>query len=103
MTSTAEKIVPPTEEKAAADKSAEKRKALGRGLDSLLPTGPRIVASAPPAPAAEPVAAPRPQVEGLAFIELDKIVENPYQTRREFKETALQELAESIRTRGVVQ
>ena len=28
-------------------KPAEKRRALGRGLDSLLPSGPRVVAAAP--------------------------------------------------------
>ena len=100
MTSTAEKIIPAAE--AGTDKSVEKRKALGRGLDSLLPGGPRIVAGAAPA-ATEIAAPPHPPHEGLAFIELDKIVENPYQTRRDFKEASLEELAESIRARGVVQ
>mgnify|MGYP001163432876 CR=1 FL=1 len=36
-------------------KPAEKRRALGRGLDSLLPSGPRVVAAAPAAVAPAPV------------------------------------------------
>jgi len=36
-------------------------------------------------------------------IELDRIDKNPYQTRYEFDEEALEELAESIRVNGVVQ
>jgi ParB family chromosome partitioning protein len=102
MTTTAERI-PSSEEK-----PAEKRKALGRGLESLLPGGPRIVPPGVPtrppgdtAPSAPPERAA--SAEGLAFLELDKIIENPYQTRREFKQESLQELAESIRASGVVQ
>ena len=37
-------------------KPAEKRRALGRGLDSLLPSGPRVVAAAPAAATAAPPA-----------------------------------------------
>ena len=47
MTTTAEKIVR-SEEKPTANK----RPALGRGLDSLLPGGPRIITGATTAPAA---------------------------------------------------
>ncbi|MGN6720702.1 MAG: hypothetical protein ACTHLX_25320, partial [Candidatus Binatia bacterium] len=39
-------------------KPVEKRRALGRGLDSLLPSGPRIVNSAAPAAVAASVAIP---------------------------------------------
>ena len=42
-------------------KPAEKRRALGRGLDSLLPSGPRVVAAAPavaPAPVVPPQVVP---------------------------------------------
>src|ERR1700682_6249574 len=42
-------------------KPAEKRRALGRGLDSLLPSGPRVVAAAP-ATAVAPAPAVPPQV-----------------------------------------
>src|SRR5256714_13329176 len=44
-------------------KPAEKRRALGRGLDSLLPSGPRVVASASAA-AAAPAAVPGGGVGG---------------------------------------
>jgi ParB family chromosome partitioning protein len=44
-------------------KPAEKRRALGRGLDSLLPSGPRVVAAASPTTASPaPVVIPAPAV-----------------------------------------
>ncbi len=68
----------------------DKRKALGRGLDSLLPGRP----STPTAPA--PV--------GIANeIPVDLIHPNPYQTRKTINQETLKELAESIRVTGVVQ
>jgi len=106
MTTTAEKIVPPEEKPATA-----KRPALGRGLDSLLPGGPRIV-SGPATGLAAPVAAPgstatniqhTAPADGVVQLNLDLIAENPYQTRREFDQSALSELAESIKATGVVQ
>lgn len=39
----------------------------------------------------------------IYWLELDKIVPNPYQPRREFEENALRELADSIRQYGVLQ
>src|SRR5215470_8435085 len=66
----------------------DKRKALGRGLDSLLPTR------------SQPAAAP---VTGVQEVDLELIDSNPYQTRRGVKEESLNELAESIRATGVVQ
>ncbi len=113
-----------TMEKAAVtevEKSApEKRKALGRGLESLLPSGPRVVAGAgvagPSGTAGLPDAAAHsgnlPEVyaqaraasgDEVAQIALDQIDENPYQTRYHFDGVALQDLAESIRANGVVQ
>src|SRR5579864_6041709 len=62
------------------------RKALGRGLESLLPGR----SSAPAA-------------GNVQEIGLDLIDSNPYQTRRNVKEEGLNELAESIRASGVVQ
>jgi ParB family chromosome partitioning protein len=72
----------------------DKRKALGRGLDSLLPS--RL----PVAPQAA-----KPQVQGDAGSEVavDMIDPNPYQTRRHIREDSLNELADSIRSTGVVQ
>lgn len=71
-------------------KLQEKRKALGRGLDSLLP-GRASAARATLATA------------GPQEISVDLIDSNPYQTRRRIKEESLNELAESIRASGVVQ
>lgn len=102
---------------AVADKNSDKRRALGRGLDSLLPSGPRVVAGHPaasnPTPMPNPAlgiatSVPVPQTrsdfaDAVIRIPLDQIDENPYQTRRVFEERALAELAESIRANGVVQ
>jgi len=77
----------------------DKRKALGRGLDSLLPGKPLT-------PVPQPItatASANPVVTGQQEIALDLIDPNPYQTRRQIREEALHELAESIRATGVVQ
>ncbi len=68
----------------------EKRKALGRGLDSLLP------AARGTAPAMEPG-------ETIRDIQVGLIDRNPYQARKRFDESAMRELAASIRSSGVVQ
>jgi ParB family chromosome partitioning protein len=124
-----------------SEKILEKRRALGRGLESLLP-GPRVV----PAPAASsqssvpgsqethpaaaststveagwPAAVASPATPGTleqlqaaapetaptgehAFeIALDLIEQNPHQTRLEFDPRALNDLAASIQTQGVLQ
>lgn len=92
--------------------TVDKRRALGRGLDSLLPGGPRVVSSAaptsvPPAVvsgAAAPQMAPRlPQDGDILEILLDQIDNNPYQTRGIFREDELRELADSIKASGVIQ
>ena len=134
-----------------SEKLAEKRRALGRGLESLLP-GPRVVPASPTLPqstrkdgapassslsssasgfssgaeggrAGAPVAPP--DLEGAAgetlaelqavvsgrtadgetifLLALDQIDPNPYQTRREFDQELLAELADSIRVQGVLQ
>lgn len=43
------------------------------------------------------------QGDSIFWVELDKIVPNPFQPRREFDESKLKELAESIRMYGVLQ
>jgi ParB family transcriptional regulator, chromosome partitioning protein len=101
----------------STDKASEKRRALGRGLDSLLPSKPAAVLGtgaagtpsiAPPPTLVESSRPPIPRVitqpgDVIARIELDQIDENPYQTRQNFDQTALGELAESIRASGIVQ
>jgi|SRR5689334_18889277 len=71
----------------------DKRKALGRGLDSLLPGRPAVT----------PIAMPAAQIAGTQEIAIDLIDANPYQTRGRLNETALDELASSIQASGVVQ
>lgn len=72
----------------------EKRKVLGRGLDSLLPGR---------SGAAVGIAPPEPRPISGREIPLELIDPNPFQTRRRIDETALHELAESIKVSGVVQ
>jgi ParB family chromosome partitioning protein len=74
----------------------DKRKALGRGLDTLLPAA-RGIQSAVPAPPQQPAA------DTVREIPVELINRNPYQTRTQFDETALNELADSIKVSGVVQ
>lgn len=88
----------------------EKRKALGRGLESLLPGKPRSSEPGPvqPPPATAGTSALAPAVkavDGLAVTEiaLDLIENNPYQTRGIFREDELKDLAESIKASGVIQ
>lgn len=67
--------------------SSIKRKALGRGLDVLLSTEDLRTDGS----------------SSINEIELDKIVVNPNQPRRDFDEVALQELADSIKEVGIIQ
>lgn len=67
--------------------SSIKRKALGRGLDVLLSTEDLRTEGS----------------SSINEIELDKIVVNPNQPRRDFDEVALQELADSIKEVGIIQ
>jgi ParB family transcriptional regulator, chromosome partitioning protein len=95
------------------DKTAvpDKRKALGRGLESLLPGGPRVVAGTGAAPEANSTVLPEIQAQAartaagdsVLQIRLDDIEQNPYQTRDRFDTEMMQELADSIRANGVVQ
>ena len=76
-----------------------KRRALGRGLESLLP---RIKAPVPAPP--PPMEAAPPGLAGSALeIALDAIERSPYQPRTQFNDQQLIELAASISASGVVQ
>lgn len=61
-----------------------RRKALGKGLEALIPAGPELRA-------------------GVLELPIERIEPNPRQPRREFPKAALQELADSIREHGVLQ
>jgi ParB family chromosome partitioning protein len=71
------------------------RKSLGRGLDSILQSPETDITSK--------------DISGdfvagaIAEIDIDKIETNPFQPRTEFDETALRELAQSIKEQGVIQ
>lgn len=72
------------------------RKALGKGLSSLLPSRAAAQVTAPvPAPPAEP-----PVVNKLP---IDQIEPNPNQPRTVFDAARLQELAASIQANGIIQ
>jgi ParB family transcriptional regulator, chromosome partitioning protein len=75
-----------------------KRRALGKGLESLLPG--RSGFNSTPAPAAPP---PAPDEGKPREIPVDQIERNPFQTRGSIDETALKELSASIAATGVVQ
>jgi len=55
------------------------------------------------APVAEGQVAPATAAAGPRQVAIDAILPNPYQPRRTFEPAALEELAESIRTHGVIQ
>ena len=86
------------------------RNALGKGLSALIrepepPQPQQPEAAQPPqvtagAAAAAPALAPR---EGLQQVDIDLIDPSPYQPRTQFREAGLDELAQSIRTSGIVQ
>jgi len=73
-----------------------KRRALGKGLDSLLPRVAPQAAAAAHAPAQPDSGKPRE-------IPLEQIDRNPFQTRQHMDEEQLAELANSISANGVVQ
>jgi ParB family chromosome partitioning protein len=124
------------------EKVAEKRRALGRGLESLLPGGPRVVPANGPATAhgartdgasgtleapgagaevvgrvkdpsphergeetvdLQAVAERRPEGSAALELALDSIDGNPHQTRMDFDDELLKELARSIQVQGVLQ
>jgi ParB family transcriptional regulator, chromosome partitioning protein len=72
----------------------DKRNVLGRGLDTLLPSN---------RPAAMPAQSLQPQGDMVREIAIELIDRNPYQTRTRFDEVSMAELAESIKSSGVIQ
>ena len=71
------------------------RRALGKGLGALLPTRtPHLQPSEPPPP---------PPTEAANTVPIDSIDPNPIQPRRVFQGERLAELAQSIRSNGIIQ
>jgi ParB family transcriptional regulator, chromosome partitioning protein len=91
------------------------RNALGRGLGALIrepepqvptpPAGPPASVGVPTSGGAAAAAAPAlsPTSAGPMQIDIDRIDPSPYQPRTRFREEALDELARSIRTSGIIQ
>ena len=70
------------------------RRALGRGLDALFGNGDDLGQALP--------AEPRPG-EKIIDLPMESLEPNPFQPRREYKDEALQSLADSIAEHGVLQ
>jgi len=75
------------------------RKALGRGLEALIPAA--VESEVPIVPESRPADTAR--IGEIQHVPLAKIVRNPAQPRTQFPPAAIQELAASIRERGVLQ
>ena len=78
-----------------SDKKPKKRNALGRGLGALLDDS--VVFDAP---IRKPGAA---SAGNIGEIPLDHIEVNPFQPRSDFDQESLNELADSIKTQGIIQ
>jgi len=72
------------------------RKALGRGLEALLP-------QAAPKPSAPKHNDEAPPVGAVVEVDIDRVRPNPRQPREHFKESALDSMAASLRERGMLQ
>jgi ParB family chromosome partitioning protein len=73
------------------------RKALGKGLQALLPNRSStsvVFSPAQPAPA---------RAGSVQFISIEQVTPNPNQPRRDFEATALMELSQSIEREGIIQ
>jgi len=86
----------------------EKKRALGRGLESLIPTARTYAPAALVVAPVAVVAAPEAEIdlapgERVQEIRLEEIEPSPYQPRRRQDEAALEELTQSIRAQGVLQ
>jgi len=87
--------------------------ALGKGLASLLPGAPASGTFVPPPPSVstggQPPAIPAADLPnkdrhpGISVAAVEEIEVNEFQPRRDFDDTALQELAQSIRENGIIQ
>lgn len=87
------------------------RNALGRGLSALIrepepaPVNQPMASAAPAMPAAA-AAAPARAIDAAGSVlqvDIDLIEPSPYQPRTRFAQTALEELAQSIRSTGIIQ
>jgi len=84
---------------------ATKRTALGRGLSALLGDADNTVDAATTSAQVNmsDYVKPRTAAAGISEIAIERIETNPYQPRTHFDQTALQELADSIKVQGIIQ
>ncbi|MBC7692990.1 MAG: ParB/RepB/Spo0J family partition protein [Methylotenera sp.] len=97
---------------------AVQKPVLGKGLASLLSNAASAPVSTPASlstkgtgataagdamPALQPEMANKDRHPGIAFANVDDIIANQYQPRRDFDDPSLQELAQSIRSNGIIQ
>jgi ParB family chromosome partitioning protein len=73
------------------------RRALGRGLEALIPPRAATVEASASAPVNEPSSS------GPLHVDVERIRPNPRQPRRRFDTEKLRELAESVRENGILQ
>ncbi|HMQ00760.1 MAG TPA: ParB/RepB/Spo0J family partition protein, partial [Cyclobacteriaceae bacterium] len=78
---------------------SKKRNALGRGLSALLEDTPASNTGAEKISSEIPAAA----TPAMNEIPIEQIEVNPFQPRTHFEESALLELAESIKVHGIIQ
>ena len=86
----------------------DKKKSLGRGLESLFAlydeeSNENITNQNANQSSNQPANAKREQEGNVTELDINKIYPNPNQPRKHFDEEALQELASSIKTHGVIQ
>jgi ParB family chromosome partitioning protein len=107
-------VIPPSSSSSSSSGPASLSASSSAGIDSSVESGPfdsaqGRLARAPVAPLTATVdlqaAAAGPSLRGEEVVRLpiDRIDENPYQTRKTFDEKALLDLAQSIRVQGVLQ
>jgi len=84
---------------------AGKKRGLGRGLDALLgaASSPPVQTHAEEGEVALPQPDQHPQGDHLRMLPVDVIHKSRYQPRHDFPEETLQELADSIKSQGVIQ
>lgn len=81
----------------------DKKKGLGRGLESLFALYDNEIEERPQTKNETPKKTTTQKNDGITEIEVSKLVPNPNQPRKHFDEEALQELASSIKLHGVIQ